>query len=114
MDIKHDNIFYIRDFSEVGGVETFIWEMVKKFKDLDIAVVYKNANPLQIERVKKYCKAYQHFDQKIICKVAIINYDISIIDFIDEKAKIYQVYMAIIHIVHTGGNHQHTREYINI
>lgn len=91
MDIKHNNIFYIRDFSEVGGVETFVWEMVKKFKDLDIAVVYKNASPLQVQRVKQYCKTYCHVDQKIICKVAIINYDVSIIDYIDEKAKIYQV-----------------------
>jgi len=89
--IEHSNIFYIRDFSELGGVETFIWEMVKKYKDLDIAVVYKNANPKQVERVRKYCKTYQHIKQLIKCKVAIINYDVSIIDYIDEKAKIYQV-----------------------
>ena len=89
--IKHDNIFYIRDFSELGGVETFTWELVKKFKDNDIAVVYKEAHPNQIKRVKKYCKAYKHFNQKIECKVAIINYDVSIIDFINEEADIYQV-----------------------
>ena len=89
--IKHDNIFYIRDFSEIGGVETFTWELVKKFKDNDIAVVYKTAHPNQLKRVRKYCKAYQHFNQKIECKVAIINYDVSIIDFINEGADIYQV-----------------------
>lgn len=89
--IEHANIFYIRDFSELGGVETFVWEMVKKYKDLDIAVVYKNANQKQVKRVRQYCRAYQHINQLIKCKVAIINYDISIIDFIDKDAEIYQV-----------------------
>jgi glycosyltransferase involved in cell wall biosynthesis len=88
--IKHDNIFYIRDFSEIGGVETFTWELVKKFKDYDIAVVYKQAHPNQLNRVRKYCKAYKHSNQKIECKVAIINYDVSIIDFINDGAVIYQ------------------------
>ena len=91
MDIKHDNIVYIRDFSEIGGVETFTYEMIKKYKDKDIAVVYKFAHPSQIKRVRQYCRAYQHTDQQIKCKVAIINYDTSIIDFIDKDAKIYQV-----------------------
>lgn len=89
--IKHNNIIYIRDFSELGGVETFTFEMIKKYKDLDIAVVYVTAHDSQLERLKPYCKTYKHIGQKIDCKVAIINYDISIIDFITEKAKIYQV-----------------------
>ena len=100
--IKHDNIFYIRDFSELGGVETFTWELVKKYKDNDIAVVYKTAHINQLKRVKKYCRAYRHTNQKIECKVAIINYDVSIIDYItsdiyaenlkrDDKRGIYQV-----------------------
>ena len=89
--IEHDNIFYIRDFSELGGVETFTWELVKKYKENDIAVVYKTAHPNQLKRVKQYCKAYQHTNQKIKCKVAIINYDVSIIDYINEEAEIYQV-----------------------
>lgn len=89
--IEHDNIFYIRDLSEIGGVETFIWEMVKKYKDNDIAVVYKQANTKQLDRIKRYCKAYLHTNQQIKCKIAIINYDVSIIDFINEEADIYQV-----------------------
>lgn len=89
--IEHDNIIYIKDFSELGGVETFTYEMVKKYHDKDIAVVYKTAHINQIKRVRKYCKAYKHTDQQIKCKVAIINYDVSIIDYIDKDADIYQV-----------------------
>ena len=89
--IVHDNIIYIRDFTEIGGVETFTYEMAKKYRDIDIAVVYKTAHPLQVERVSQLCPVYQHTNQQIKCKVAIINWDTSIIDFIDKNAKIYQV-----------------------
>lgn len=89
--IKHSNIIYLNYISEIGGVETFVYEMVKKYKDLDIAVVYKQGNNKQIERLKKYCRCYKHTNEEIECDVAIINYDISIIDFINENAKIYQV-----------------------
>jgi hypothetical protein len=91
MEIKHKNIVYIRDFSELGGVETFTYEMAKKYHDLDIAVIYKQAHVEQIRKVAKYCPIYKHTDQKIECDVAIINYDTSIIPFINEGAKIYQV-----------------------
>lgn len=85
MEIVHDNILYIRDFTEIGGVETYIYEMAKMFHNLDIAVVYKTAHPLQLERIRKIVPAYQHTNQKIDCKVAIINWDPSIIDYITPK-----------------------------
>lgn len=89
--IEHDNIFYVADINIIGGVETFLWELVKKYKKYDIAVVYKTGYDVQINRLKKYCMVYRHTNQRIKCKTAIINYDVSIINFIDEGAKIYQV-----------------------
>lgn len=94
MDIKHDNIVYVRDISQIGGVETYVYEIVKKYQDLNIAVVYKTAHFKQLERIKKYCRTYKHTNEKIICKVAIINYDVSIIDYISEDAEIYQTIHA--------------------
>lgn len=88
--IEHDNIFYVADLNVIGGVETFLWEMVKKYQNYDIAVVYRTGHPNQIERLKQYCMVYQHTKQRIKCKVAIINYDVSIINFIEEGAEIYQ------------------------
>jgi len=107
MDIVHDNIIYIRDFSEIGGVETFTYEMIKKYKDKDIAVVFKTAHQSQLNRVRKYCRAYRHTNQKIICKVAIINYDTTIIDYITpdiykENAKANEGIYQVIH-----GDYEH-------
>ena len=82
--IEHDNVFYLTDISEIGGVETFIYENCKKYQDRDICVVYKTANLKQLERLKKFCKCYKLTPEtKINCKVAIINYDSSIIDHIN-------------------------------
>jgi len=88
--IEHENIFYIRDLSEIGGVETFIWEMVKKYQKYDIAVVYKTAHKKQLERLQNLCMCYKHTTQRIKCKTAIINWDTSIIDYIEDGADIYQ------------------------
>jgi len=85
MIIKHDNIIYCKDISVIGGVETFVYEMVKKYHNLDIAVVYKTAHPNQLQRLEEYCPTYQHINQDIECKVAIINYDVTIIPYITEK-----------------------------
>ena len=49
--IEHANIFYCKDISEIGGVETWVYELVKKFKDYDIAVVYKTGNIKQLQRI---------------------------------------------------------------
>lgn len=117
MDIKHDNIIYVRDISQIGGVETYVYEMVKKYQDLDIAVVYKTAHFKQLERIKKYCRTYKHTNEKIICKVAIINYDVSIIDYISEDAEIYQtIHADYENSAYTWNppKHQRIKEYIGI
>ena len=89
--IEHANIFYVRDIHAIGGVETFVYELAKKYKSYDIAVVCKNIAPEQKQRLKKYCKVYIHKEQKINCKVIITNWDTSIYDFVNNDAKKYTV-----------------------
>ena len=89
MEIKHDNIFYIRNIHAIGGVETYVYELAKKYKDKDIAVVCKDIAPEQKKRLKKYCKVYIHKDEPIVCKVLITNWDTSIIKYVNEDAKVY-------------------------
>lgn len=91
MEIKHANIFYARDIHKIGGVETFVYELAKKYKDYDIAVVSKNIAPEQAKRLRKFCKVYVHKNQKIECKVIITNWDTSIYDYVNEDAKKYTV-----------------------
>ena len=88
--IEHTNIIYMPNISALGGIETYVYELVKKYHDLDIAVVCKQIHPTQEQRIRKYCKVYKHKDEKINCKVAIINYNQDIINYINNDAKIYQ------------------------
>lgn len=92
--IRHANIIYMPTISPLGGIETYVYEMVKKYSYLDIAVVSKNCDPLQANRIRNYCKLYIWTGQPIECKVAIINYDQTIIDSICSDAKIYQTIHA--------------------
>lgn len=92
--IEHDNIIYISYISEIGGVETFAYELAKAYKDRDVAVVCKTIDKKQLKRLSKICWVYTHTDQYIKCKTAIINYDTSIINFICREADIYMTIHA--------------------
>lgn len=90
MTIKHSNIIYVSDISQLGGVETWVYELAKKYHDLDIAVVVRTADQKQMERLSKYVPIYKHNKEQIECDVAVINYDVSIIPYINAKVGIYQ------------------------
>lgn len=87
--IKHDNVIYARNINAIGGVETYVYELAKKYQDYDIAVVCKTIAPAQEKRLKKICRVYVHTDQKINCKVLITNWDTSIINYVNDDAKVY-------------------------
>lgn len=89
--IKHDNIFYVRNIHAIGGVETYVYEMAKKYQDKDIAVVCKTVAPEQKRRLEKYCRVYIHKNQPIECKIIITNWDTSIIEYVNKEAKFYTV-----------------------
>jgi len=83
--IKHENIIYARDINPIGGVETYVYELVKKYHNYDIAVVCRRIAKCQKKRLQKYCKVYEYHNEPIDCKVAIINWDTSIIDYLPER-----------------------------
>ena len=83
--IKHDNIIYARDINPIGGVETYVYELVKKYHKYDIAVVCRRIAKEQKRRLQKYCKVYEFKNEPIECKTAIINWDTSIIDYLPER-----------------------------
>lgn len=91
MAIKHDNIIYISNISKLGGVESFAYYMVKKYKELDICVLCKTCDYNQLERLRAFCPVYIHHGEDIYCKTMIINYDTSLLDYVKEG----DVYMVV-------------------
>ena len=94
MTINHSNIIYVSDISQIGGVETWAYELAKKYHDLDIAVVYKTGDVNQIKRLLEYVPVYKFTGEKIQCDVAVINYDTTIVPHIDAKIGIYSAVHA--------------------
>lgn len=94
MLIEHDNIIYMSDIPNMGGTSTYVLQLVKKYKDRDIAVVYKTCEIDMIKKIKKYCITYKLSNEdKIKCKVMIINHDSTICDQVLE-GKIYMTLHA--------------------
>lgn len=85
MEIRHDNIIYIKDISRLGGVESFAYYMAKKYRNLDICILVKSININQRERLRQFCPVYEHHGEDIYCKTMIINYDTTILDYVKER-----------------------------
>lgn len=85
----YKNVFYFDYINHIGGVETFFWELAKKYhKDFDITVFYRTANEAQVQRLKKYVRCVQWNGEEVECENAFFNYAIE--PFIDHiTAKIY-------------------------
>lgn len=91
--MKLKNVIYQNDFNIVGGTEAFVFYLVKKYSDYDIAVLYKTGHPGQIERLKEYCPVFQLTPQtEIECEKLIFGWDVSVCDKVEAKE-----YYSIIH-----------------
>ena len=88
----YTNIFYFDRLNKIGGVETFFYEIAKKYCDNDITVFYSYGDLKQIKRLKKYIRVVKYTGQKIKCKKAFFNYSLKPIDNIQAER-----YYEIIH-----------------
>jgi glycosyltransferase involved in cell wall biosynthesis len=77
--MKYANVFYIPHFNIIGGIETYVYELAKKYKDKDIVFVYsdKTSDIKQLNRIRKYARViYQPFNatEKIKCDRLFVMY----------------------------------------
>ena len=77
--MKYGNVFYIPHFNIIGGIETYCYELAKKYKDKDITFVYSDetSDRKQLNRIRKYCRVIkQHYGaiEKIKCKRLFVMY----------------------------------------
>lgn len=83
------NIMYFKRINKIGGVETFIYTLAKKY---DFTFYYKEADPEQIKRFAKYIKVRKYKGQKINCNKAFWNYNPDIIDNVEAKEHIGMIH----------------------
>lgn len=77
--MKYSNVFYIPHFNVIGGIETYAYELAKKYKDKDITFVYSNktSDTRQLNRIRQYARVIYHptnSKEKIRCKKLFVMY----------------------------------------
>lgn len=81
--MKFKNVFYFTSINIIGGVESFYWYLAQKYKDWDIAIIYRTGDEKQVARLRKYVRVIKFNEQRIKCERAFFNYTLDIIDFVD-------------------------------
>lgn len=90
--VKCKNAFFFNNINQIGGIETFFYELAKKYHDYDIVVFYISGDIEQVKRLRQYVKVIQMTNHIVECDRAFFNYNISCIDRFHAKE-----YYEIIH-----------------
>lgn len=72
----YSNIFYTHEIKEISGITTFLYEIAKKYHELDITIMYdKDSNINQINKLKKYVRVIKvNPNMKYKCNKLFITY----------------------------------------
>lgn len=71
------NAYYFSRLSPIGGIETFLYQLAKKYPKSDITFYYKSADLAQLKRLSKYvnCEVY-YTGKKIVCDNFFCNFNL--------------------------------------
>ena len=81
----YNNVFYKSDIFDIGGIETFLWSIGKKYGDRDIVLIYKTCHDAaQLQRLRRVIRVLKYQDdRRIRCKKAFFLWNADIIDRVD-------------------------------
>jgi glycosyltransferase involved in cell wall biosynthesis len=83
-EVKYKNVFYFADINAIGGVETMFWNLARKYgKSHDILILYRTADPAQLERLSKLVHVKKYYGQHIKCERAFFNFNTDPIETIE-------------------------------
>ena len=82
----YSNVFYFRSINRIGGTETWLYEIAKKYKNYDITVCFHKIDHEQYQRLSQYVRLIQVRPNEIIkCKKAFYSYGIDAIENIEAE-----------------------------
>ena len=92
----YNNVFYQLHINRIGGIETFLYELARLSHEYkrDLTIVYRSGDPLQIARIRKYCRilSLDEIEKPIKCHRAFFNYAVDTIDLFEADE-----YIQLIH-----------------
>ena len=75
--VEYTNVLMCNGIGKIGGIETFFYELAKKYKDLDLTIVYQAGDLKQLERISKYARCVR-LTEPIKCKKCFLMYKVNI------------------------------------
>jgi len=72
--VKYANVFFVYNIQQLGGVETYLWEIAKKYHKYDVVVAYVEADGKQLARLKKLVRCVR-VNKPIYCKQCFFSYE---------------------------------------
>ena len=89
-EIIYSNIFYFRKISKIGGTEQFLYEIAKKYHDIDITIFFDEADSSQLQRLRKYVRCRKRIKGKTVkCIRAFFNFNLDMIDEVESTENYY-------------------------
>lgn len=95
-ELEATNIFYVSNFNVIGGVETYIYEMAKKYHQYDMVVVYKTGDKNQLKRLSELVRVHQYKGGHLKCKKFFCNYENDLVDKTEAEEYIQVVHALFI------------------
>ena len=78
------NLFYFQTINSIGGVETFFYQLAKKYgKTHDITIMYSNGDPAQIKRLSQYVRVKRWSGEKVKCKKCFVAFNAKFLDNVE-------------------------------
>jgi len=72
----YSNVFYYSHLTPIGGIETWLWNIAKKYgSTYDITVLYSFADKAQLRRLQQFVRVQRWTGQQIKCKRVFVCYD---------------------------------------
>ena len=72
--VRASNIFYWSHINVIGGVETWLFELAKKYGGThDIIIVYDTADPIQVERLRPLVRLVRNEGQHLVCDKCFVG-----------------------------------------
>lgn len=93
MGMKFKNVFFWSYVNSIGGVETFLWEIAKKYgKTHDITILYKSGDLNQIRRLKSLVRVRKWCGERIECEKIIFGLNTEILDYAEADEYIQMIH----------------------
>ena len=64
--VKYANVFFVHCIQQLGGVETYLWEIAKKYHEYDVVIAYQEADGRQLDRLRKLVRCIKVTEGKPI------------------------------------------------